>query len=169
MKQSSTLCKDAVFSNPTYQTTRILLQVQTCLQYPQHCPLWTASGFSDTPPSPSSPSVCSRLFLLVSDTWNSPLGHISCTLTPQSRHWLGSVAAPLLPISHYPHSYLRVKAASQGADIHMQVFEQSCCPMVTLKVLKKEMTNTEFWPLQSHRPHRRNWGGPNQRNKAADL
>ena len=77
MKQSSTLCKDAVSSNPVYQTASILpFKAQTCLRYPRCYPLRTVSGFSYTPPSPaagpSAPSVCSRLFLLVNDMGTSP-------------------------------------------------------------------------------------------------
>lgn len=67
----------------------------------------------------------------------------------------GTYVAP--SFSLHPRSYLGVKAASQGADVHVQVFEQSRRPTEALKVFKKEKANSEFQPLQSHGPHRRSW------------
>lgn len=89
---------------PKSQLQTTTTQAQTSLQRPPHCPLWATSSFSH-PPSPaavpSSPSLCSRLFLPLSDTGNSSLQHHSCTLIPWQCHSSSPTraASPAHPIT----------------------------------------------------------------------
>lgn len=142
-KQSSTLCKDAVSSNPIYQTAGIPLQARTCLRHPRCCPPQTAAGSSYTPLT-LLPALLRALPARKRHTNLVPRAPLLRSHSPAQALAGQCRSSSLLPVSHEPHSYLRVKAASQGADIHVQVFQQSCCPAETLKVLKKEMASVEF-------------------------
>jgi len=120
--------------------------------------MWVA-GFSQA--LSSQPCCCA--FLSISPdagcyfSWitNSSSGTAPGLSLLQPTHGQCSATAPLLfewfyiPVS-LCLSYLRFKTASQGTDIHVQVFEESCCPMETLNVFKKG--NGQNWVLISAMP-----------------
>lgn len=106
---------------PSLRLEAFSFKHKSAFWYPHLAPLQPISGFS-------------RLLILVNYIHWAPF------LQPMRGQC--TVIAPLLPGQFYmpvSHclSYLRFKAASQGTDIHVQVFEQSCCPTETLNVFKE--------------------------------